>query len=207
MARFVFFSLLGLHCIGASPSVQELTGKTFDAQILNNDSIDWFIEFYAPWCGHCKQLAPTLDELAVKHESKCAIGKVDATVERALAARFEIRGFPSLFHITAKGHEVRKYDGVRGLNDLSRFLAGGFEEHKKLSMMKSPFGPIGRAKGFLIRMGSSLLETHTTLVERGFSPMTAAVMLAALCIMVAGIIILILTLGTMPSTSVHQHHH
>jgi protein disulfide-isomerase-like protein len=54
------------------------------------------IEFYAPWCGHCKQLEPEYTEAASKLKGQVRLGKVDATVETDLATRFGVRGYPSI---------------------------------------------------------------------------------------------------------------
>ena len=57
---------------------------------------DWFVKFYAPWCGHCKKLAPIWDELAADLKGEVNVAKVDVTENRKLGQRFEIKGFPSL---------------------------------------------------------------------------------------------------------------
>jgi protein disulfide-isomerase A3 len=60
--------------------VRVVVGENFDEEVLNNDD-DVLIEFYAPWCGHCKNLVPIYDELGekVKNEPKLRIAKIDAT--------------------------------------------------------------------------------------------------------------------------------
>jgi len=67
------------------------------------------IKFFAPWCGHCKRLAPTWEELATKTEGKFHVAEVDCTVESDLAQRFGIRGFPTIKYIKngAEAVEVR----------------------------------------------------------------------------------------------------
>lgn len=54
------------------------------------------IEFYAPWCGHCKKLAPEWNEAATAMKGKVKFGKVDATVEKRLASRFGVQGYPTI---------------------------------------------------------------------------------------------------------------
>ena len=56
----------------------------------------WFLEFYAPWCGHCKKLEPIWNEFAAKIGGQVKVGKVDATVETELAKRFGVRGYPQI---------------------------------------------------------------------------------------------------------------
>ena len=57
-----------------------------------------FIKFYAPWCGHCKKLAPTWSELAdeLKHNQNVSIGQVDCTQAHNLCKKLEITGYPTL---------------------------------------------------------------------------------------------------------------
>ena len=73
-----------------------LTDANFDELVYQNDEEDWFIEFYAPWCGHCKKLKPEWEELATKMRRKVKIGKVDATANKKLEKRFNIEFFPTL---------------------------------------------------------------------------------------------------------------
>ncbi len=72
-----------------------LDGSNFDELVLGSRDI-WLVEFYAPWCGHCKKLEPEWNEAASKLRGQVKMGKVDATVETALASRFGVRGYPTI---------------------------------------------------------------------------------------------------------------
>ena len=63
-----------------------------------NDGRVHFIKFYAPWCGHCKKLAPTWSELAdeLKHNEQVSIGQVDCTQAQDLCKKLEVTGYPTL---------------------------------------------------------------------------------------------------------------
>ena len=61
------------------------------------------IDFYAPWCGPCKQLSPTIDELAAEYEGRVDIYKISVDDERELASYFGVRSIPTLFFIPMQG--------------------------------------------------------------------------------------------------------
>lgn len=98
--------------------------KNFDDVVVNNDK-DTLIEFYAPWCGHCKKLAPVYDELGekMKDESEIAIVKMDATAND-VPGPYDVRGFPTLFFAPKDSKSSPlKYEGGRELDDFIKYLA------------------------------------------------------------------------------------
>lgn len=80
----------------AHSTVVTLTTSNFDDHISDAANGLWFLKFYAPWCGHCKTLAPILDKVAPFLAGKMSIGKVDCTVEKKICSRFSVRGYPTL---------------------------------------------------------------------------------------------------------------
>ncbi|XP_057496046.1 protein disulfide-isomerase-like [Actinidia eriantha] len=81
------------------------------------------LEFYAPWCGHCKKLAPTLDEVAVSFENDpdVVIAKLDATVNDFPNDTFDVQGFPTMYFKSASGNIVQ-YEGDRSKEDIIDFI-------------------------------------------------------------------------------------
>ena len=74
----------------------------------------------APWCGHCKALAPTWDQLAEKVSADSIVAKVDCTVEDELCGEFNVEGYPTLVLRTADNEYV-SYNGARALVNHSFF--------------------------------------------------------------------------------------
>jgi len=75
-----------------------LTDDTFDEAIAKYDNL--LVEFYAPWCGHCKKLTPEYEGAAAvlsAQDPPRTIAKVDATENKGIADRMGIKGFPTLF--------------------------------------------------------------------------------------------------------------
>lgn len=94
-----------------------------------------FVKFFAPWCGHCKRLAPTWEELALKFvgRSDIKIAKVDCTLadNKDLCATEEVDGFPTLF-IYKNGEKISEYNGSRSLEDLFDFVTRHSSSHDEL---------------------------------------------------------------------------
>jgi protein disulfide-isomerase-like protein len=80
---------------------------------------DWLIEFYAPWCGHCKKLAPTWEEVATGLKGKINVAKVDATANKGLSKRFGIKGYPSI--IMLRKGKLQKHSGQRTKESISEW--------------------------------------------------------------------------------------
>jgi len=103
--------------------VKVAVAKNFD-ELVTNSKKDVLIEFYAPWCGHCKKLAPVFDELGEKLKGEDVdIVKMDATAND-VPSPFEVQGFPTLYWAASdsKDKPVR-YDGGRELDDFVKYIA------------------------------------------------------------------------------------
>lgn len=102
--------------------VKVLVGKNFNELVLDNDN-DVLVEFYAPWCGHCKKLAPIWDELAadLKDVKGLTIAKMDATANEVDGV--EIRGYPTIkFYPKGQKSAPVDYDGGRELDGFKTWL-------------------------------------------------------------------------------------
>lgn len=103
--------------------VKVVVGKNYN-DIVKNSGKDVLIEFYAPWCGHCKKLAPIYDELGAHFASNdnVVIAKMDATENDLPAGTpFQVQGFPTIKFIKRDG-TVLAYEGDRTLEDFIKFI-------------------------------------------------------------------------------------
>jgi len=84
-----------------SAFVHILTDDTFEESF--NDTPNWLVEFYAPWCGHCQELMPKFIEAAETNKiPNVKYGKVDATIHRKLADKYKIQGYPTILWLTKR---------------------------------------------------------------------------------------------------------
>ncbi|XP_071442278.1 protein disulfide-isomerase isoform X2 [Hetaerina americana] len=101
--------------------VKVLVASNFEEVALNKEK-DVLVEFYAPWCGHCKQLAPIYDQLGEKYKDhpSIVIAKMDATVNEL--EHVKINSFPTIKLYTKGDNKVLDYKGIRNLEALSDFV-------------------------------------------------------------------------------------
>ncbi|RWS30966.1 Protein disulfide-isomerase A4-like protein [Leptotrombidium deliense] len=107
--------------IGVEDDVLVLNSDNFDRVVYSNKVI--LLEFYAPWCGHCKALAPEFAKAAKilkENDPKVVLAKVDATVEEQLSKKFEVTGFPTLFYF--KNGVKYEYDGPRTSSGIVEYM-------------------------------------------------------------------------------------
>ena len=100
-------------------SIIHITAENFEAQVQNAEG-KILLDFWAPWCGPCRMIAPFLEEIAAEDES-VTIGKINVDEEMALAAKFGIVSIPTLI-LMEKGQAVQTAVGYRPKDDILKLL-------------------------------------------------------------------------------------
>eukprot|EP01060_Flectonema_neradi_P008042 TRINITY_DN1573_c0_g1_i1.p1 TRINITY_DN1573_c0_g1~~TRINITY_DN1573_c0_g1_i1.p1 ORF type:complete len:199 (+),score=47.79 TRINITY_DN1573_c0_g1_i1:58-654(+) len=103
--------------------VVEITNDNFES--IQAEGKFLFVKFYAPWCGHCKRLAPDWDKLGENmNKDKVTIAKIDCTVEDKVCSKFGVSGYPTLkyWNKDAAADKPGDYQGGRSLDDLTDFI-------------------------------------------------------------------------------------
>lgn len=107
---------------GSEDFVKHLTADIFKAEVTDS-SADVLLEFYAPWCGHCKSLKPEFKLVAehFKDDSGITVAAFDATASD-VPAGFEVQGYPTLFFLPADTKKAVSYEGGRDATGMISFL-------------------------------------------------------------------------------------
>ena len=101
-----------------------VNSETFTSEVLEQTKLV-LVDFWAEWCGPCKQIAPTLEELAEKYSENLSVCKVDVDSNRELALQFNVRSIPSLM-IFKNGEMVDSLIGAVSLEELEDLVTRNF---------------------------------------------------------------------------------
>ncbi|KAJ3432711.1 protein disulfide-isomerase c17h9.14c-related [Anaeramoeba flamelloides] len=126
MQKFLFTCLFLILFVGSFCNEEEVEEKLFVQELLSENFEElteegpWLIKFFAPWCGHCKRMAPAFEEAAKKLDGEVKVGGVDCTENKDICSKFGVRGYPTI-KFFYDGKEFTKYSGDRSVDNFVEF--------------------------------------------------------------------------------------
>ncbi|MCK9582650.1 MAG: thioredoxin [Endomicrobiales bacterium] len=100
----------------------ELTDLNFDTEVIKSN-IPVLVDFWAPWCGPCKMIAPVIEELANEYASKIKVGKVNTDNNMNTSTKYQIASIPTIIFFKG-GLPVQKIVGFKPKTELKKILDG-----------------------------------------------------------------------------------
>ena len=99
--------------------VMHFTSETFEQAIAG--AMPVLVDFWAPWCGPCRMIAPVIEEVASEFDDRAVVGKIDVDEEPGLAQRFGVMSIPTLI-VLKDGKVVEQAVGARGKADVTAMI-------------------------------------------------------------------------------------
>lgn len=100
--------------------ITDITADQFDAEVLGSD-LPVLVEFWAPWCGPCRQVAPVVEQLAEERADRLRVVKINQDENPQVSARYRVLGLPTLL-VFDRGEPVAQITGARPRSALAREL-------------------------------------------------------------------------------------
>jgi protein disulfide-isomerase A6 len=122
--------------------VVELTVDNFKTDVVESGDL-WFVEFFAPWCGHCKTLVPEYKKLATALKGVAKVGAVDMTVHDSVGQPYGVKGFPT---IKIFGSDKKKPSDYEGDRTASKMAAAALKELKEVVKKRLGIKPVSGDK-------------------------------------------------------------